>query len=378
MCYGPGVAVDRVRDVVQEEWAYLRGLLPANLDELATETGALRRRRIVASGHDLLRLALAYAVEDWSLRQTAAMAQALDWHTMSDVAILKRLRACPEFLRRVIAGILERRLEFLPRSSLRIGLVDASTVSRPGSDGADWRLHLTYDLSEHRIERAQLTDSSQGETLSHIEVERDVVYVADQAYGTGPGLLHLLAQGGSFIARTSLQRIRLESPLESPEGDRFDPIGWLEELPDAAAAECEVVLRSDDESTWSLRLVALRKSPEAAEKAIVRVRRESRRKGRTPRPETLLLARYVVVLTNCEAAVTPEQILEVYRLRWQIELLFKRLKSLLHLDHLRARDPDLAQTYLLAKILAALLAEELLGRAADFSPWAYQLVPTAA
>jgi len=364
--------------VVQEEWAYLRGLLPANLDELATETGALRRRRIVASGHDLLRLALAYAVEDWSLRQTAAMAQALDWHTMSDVAILKRLRACPEFLRRVIAGILERRLEFLPRSSLRIGLVDASTVSRPGSDGADWRLHLTYDLSEHRIERAQLTDSSQGETLSHIEVERDVVYVADQAYGTGPGLLHLLAQGGSFIARTSLQRIRLESPLESPEGDRFDPIGWLEELPDAAAAECEVVLRSDDESTWSLRLVALRKSPEAAEKAIVRVRRESRRKGRTPRPETLLLARYVVVLTNCEAAVTPEQILEVYRLRWQIELLFKRLKSLLHLDHLRARDPDLAQTYLLAKILAALLAEELLGRAADFSPWAYQLVPTAA
>ena len=374
------MAVDRVRDVVQEEWAYLRGLLPANLDELATETGALRRRRIVASGHDLLRLALAYAVEDWSLRQTAAMAQTLDWHTMSDVAILKRLRACPEFLRRVIAGILERRLEFLPRSSLRIGLVDASTVSRPGSDGADWRLHLTYDLSEHRIERAQLTDCSQGETLSRLEVERDVVYVADQAYGTAPGLLHLLEHGGSFIARTSLQRIRLESleSLESSEDGLFDPVRWLEGLPDAAAAECQVVLRSDEELSWPLRLVALRKSPEAAEKAIKRVQRESRRKGRTPRPETLLLAGYVVVLTNCEAAVTPEQILEVYRLRWQIELLFKRLKSLLHLDHLRARDPDLAQTYLLAKILAALLAEELLDQAADFSPWAYQLVPTAA
>lgn len=374
MCYGPGVAVDRVRNVVEEEWAYLRGLLPANLDELATETGALRRRRIVASGHDLLRLALAYAVEDWSLRQTAAMAQTLDWHAMSDVAILKRLRACPEFLRRVIAGILERRLEFLPRSSLRIGLVDASTVSRPGSDGADWRLHLTYDLSEHRIERAQLTDCSQGETLSRLEVERDVVYVADQAYGTAPGLLHLLEQGGSFIARTSLQRIR----LESSEGEPFDTVRWLEGLPDAAAAECQVVLRSDDELTWPLRLVALRKSPEAAEKAVKRVLRESRRKGRTPKPETLLLARYVVVLTNCEAAVTPEQILEVYRLRWQIELLFKRLKSLLHLDRLRARDPDLAQTYLLAKILAALLAEELLDRAAAFSPWAYQLAPTAA
>jgi hypothetical protein len=209
--------------------------------------------------------------------------------------------------------------------------------------------------------------------LSRLQVEPDVVYVADQAYGTAPGLLHLLEQGGSFVARTSLQRIR----LHSPEGEQFDPFRWLEGLPDAAAAECQVILRSD-EGSWSLRLVALRKSPEAAERAVKRALRESRRKGRTPRPETLLLARYVVVLTNCEAAVTPEQILEVYRLRWQIELLFKRLKSLLHLDHLRARDPDLAQTYLLAKILAALLAEELLDRAAAFSPWAYQLVPTAA
>jgi Transposase DDE domain len=367
------MAVDRVRNVVQEEWAYLRGLLPANLDELATESGALRRRRIVASGHDLLRLALAYAVEDWSLRQTAAMAQTLEWHVMSDVAILKRLRACPEFLRRVIAGVLERRLEFFPHSSLRIALVDASTVSRPGSDGADWRLHLTYDLSKRRIERAELTDRSQGETLSRLEVEPDVVYVADQAYGTAPGLLHLLEQGGSFVARTSLQRIR----LDTPEGGQFDSLRWLEGLPDAAATECQVILRSDERS-WPLRLVALRKSPEAVEKAVQRVQRESRRKGRTPRPETLFLAHYVVVLTNCEAAVTPEQILEVYRLRWQIELVFKRLKSLLHLDHLRARDPDLAQTYLLAKILAALLAEELLDRAAAFSPWAYQLVPTAA
>jgi hypothetical protein len=367
------VAVDRVRNVVQEEWAYLLGLLPANLDELAAETGALRRRRIVASGHDLLRLALAYAVEDWSLRQTAAMAQTLDWHIMSDVAILKRLRACPEFLRRIIASILERRLEFMPRTSLRIGLVDASTVSRPGSKGADWRLHLTYDLSAHRIERAELTDCSQGETLSRLQVEPDVVYVADQAYGTGPGLLHLLEQGGSFVARTSLQRIR----LDAPEGEQFDPYRWLEGLPDAAAAECQVILRSEG-GDRPLRLIALRKSPEAAERAVKRALHESRRKGRTPRPETLLLAHYVVVLTNCEAAVTPVQILEVYRLRWQIELLFKRLKSLLHLDHLRARDPDLAQTYLLAKILAALLAEELLDRAAAFSPWAYQLVSTAA
>ena len=92
--------------------------------------------------------------------------------------------------------------------------------------------------------------------------------------------------------------------------------------------------------------------------------------------ETLILARYMVLLTNCEAGVTPEQALEAYRFRWQIELAFKRLKSLLHLDQLRAKDPDLAQTYLLAKILGALLVEELVVRAGDFSPWGFRLVPT--
>ncbi len=100
-----------VREIVEEEWAYLVGLLP--LDDLAVVTGALRRR-VLTSGEDLLRLCLAYALEDWSLRQTAAMAGMMGWHAISDVGVLKRLRACPKFLAKLISAVLVRRLRERP------------------------------------------------------------------------------------------------------------------------------------------------------------------------------------------------------------------------------------------------------------------------
>ena len=77
-----------------------------------------------------------------------------------------------------------------------------------------------------------------------------------------------------------------------------------------------------------LRLAALRKAPAAADG--------------------------VLILTSLSAAeADAAKILERYRLRWRIECAFTRLKRLLHLEALRAFDPDLVQTYLLAKLLGS-------------------------
>ncbi len=367
------MAAEVLREVVQDEWAYVVGLLPSNLDELAEATGALRRRRAITSGEALIRLVLAYAAEDWSLRQTAAMSRAMGWHTMSDVAILNRLRACPEFLRRVVSAVLARRLDVGRRPSMRVCLVDATTVSRPGSQGIDWRLHVVYDLFAMQLQSVQITDSSGGETFRRIEPNGDEVFLGDRGYGLAPGLIHMLERRSKFIVRTSPQQIR----LKPRPGESLDVMAWLQGLPDATAGECEVGIGLR-EAYWPLRLVAVRKSPEAAAKAVQQAMRESTKHGHQVREETLILAQYIVILTNCELGVTVEQVLEAYRFRWQIELAFKRLKSLLYLDALRARDPALAQTYLLGKILAALLAEDLTVRAGLFSPWGFVLVPTPA
>ncbi|MGB9593423.1 MAG: transposase [Anaerolineae bacterium] len=90
----------------------------------------------------------------------------------------------------------------------------------------------------------------------------------------------------------------------------------------------------------------------AALSAPAHARRKARKaarknKHRTPDERTLLAAGFVLVLTNLPVSAWPAQdVLGLYRFRWQVEMLIKRLKSLLALDGLRARDPHLAQAYL--------------------------------
>ncbi len=116
----------------------------------------------------------------------------------------------------------------------------------------------------------------------------------------------------------------------------------------------------------------------AAQEAI---QREAAKKHRTVRPETLEAAGYVIVLTTLMAP-TPQTIMEFYRRRWQVELAFKRLKSLLQLGHLKKMDKNGAKAWLQGKLLVACLIETLIFTAERFSPWGYprdqRSIPAAA
>lgn len=60
----------------------------------------------------------------------------------------------------------------------------------------------------------------------------------------------------------------------------------------------------------------------------------------------------------------------MYRLRWQVELGLKRLKSGLGIDRLLARDERLARSWLLAHLILALLIEGVAGEVLDAPPCA--------
>ena len=129
----------------------------------------------------------------------------------------------------------------------------------------------------------------------------------------------------------------------------------------------------------TLRLIALRKSAAATEVEQARVRHEARAKHHQVDARSLQAAQFIYLLTDLSAArLEAAQALELYRLRWQIEIAFKRLKGLLHLDHLRAKDPRLAATDLYAKLLGALLLDELYRQAEAFFPWGFALFGPAA
>jgi DDE family transposase len=115
------------------------------------------------------------------------------------------------------------------------------------------------------------------------------------------------------------------------------------------------------------RVCAVRKSEHAIEQAHRRLHRKASKKQMSTKPDTLEVAKYVVVFTTRHNASAVE-ILECYRSRWQIELVFKRLKSLVHLGHLPKHDDRSSRAWLHGKLLVALLTQKLIGIGRDISP----------
>lgn len=358
-------------EIVGREWPYVLDLMPGDLEQSAMGMGAIRRRREITSGGDLLRLALCYGFCDLSLEQTAMQAALIGMAKMSDVAVLKRLRQADGWLGHVTLQFLQERGLARDVPPLAVRIVDATVVSQPGSRGTDWRVHVGVDLCTQRITTVEVTGPEGGETLRRHTVAPGEVILADRGYGQREGVAHILGQEGHVLVRINWQNF----PLQRREGEPLDIVRCLETLRAGETGDWPVQFEANGK-VYPVRLLALSKSRAATEQAQRRIREEASRKGRTPDRRSLRAAGFVYVITDLPPeTLSAAQGLELYRLRWQIEIVFKRLKSLLHLDHLRAKDPRLARSYLYAKILGALIVQELSESALAFFPWGYALLP---
>jgi hypothetical protein len=363
----------KAKEIIEYQWPYLMSFLGADepLDESAKRYGALKRKRRVDSADKLLRLALVYGFCGLSLRQTAAWAEAADVASLSDVALLKRLRKASDWLGHLVATKLADRSGDLPRYPLRLQLVDASTVSAPGNTTTDWRIHLGFDLGSFTINQVKLTDFKGGETLKRFKFSPGDVIVADRGYSRRGDFASVARQGGDFIIRLNWASV----PLTDHTGGDFDLLGTLRAIPEATVAEFNLTVKPDpkrDLPPLPVRLVAVRKSEAAAEESRKKVLKEASRRQKIPDPKAFEFASYVLVITSLDSdSLPPEDVLEIYRFRWQVELAFKRLKSLLDLDGLPAKDPSLASTFIYSKILAALLLDDLTQAFVSFSPWGF-------
>ena len=351
-----------------QDWEQVEHLLPDDLETSASAMGALVRRRGIRRAIDLLRIILAYSICDWSLRLVGAWCVLMGIANVSDVALLNRLRNSVHWLGHLIVRLLQRRqLRLLPKAGLRLRIVDAATVSKPGSKGTDWRVHLSLDLEHLCLDGIEVTDAHGGESLARFPGRPGEIKVADRGYAFVSSLAPDLAAGVGLVVRINWQNL----PLQDEHGERFDVIAWLKgSFPSPAQGVQEIrVWLVTPQGRYPLRLVAAALPQEAADRARQRVRERAKKKGRTPDHRTLLAAGFVSLLTNLPSGEwSAAQLVELYRLRWQIEMVIKRLKGLLHLDGLRAQDPNLAQAYLLGKLLGALLLDELTQAAAACVP----------
>ena len=125
------------------------------------------------------------------------------------------------------------------------------------------------------------------------------------------------------------------------------------------------------------RICAIRKSEAAIGQAHRRIERRASKKQTKTKPDTWEYAKYVAVFTT-ELSSPAETILEWYRARWQIELSFKRLKSLAQIGHLPKHDAQSSRAWLYGKLFVALLTQKLVRIGRELSPWGYILIGGAA
>jgi hypothetical protein len=360
-----------------DDWMIVQRLLPVGWQDKARETGALRRCREFPDAAMLLRVLLIHLAEGCSLRETAVRAAEGQLVEVSDVALLKRLRLSGEWFRwmgeQLIGRFMTPRLvQPLLRAELRVRLVDGSTVSEPGATGSTWRLHYSTHLPSLACDEMHVTDTSVGESLCRFRVAAGDVLVADRGFANRNGVQHVHRHGGWVIVRLNLTNLPLLDGEERP----LALLPRLRRLRATQLGDWPAVVpaaRHDDTPAITGRVCAIKKSKAAAQRARDKLAREARRQKRQVRPETLEAAGYIFVFTTLDADVPAPAILELYRGRWQVELAFKRLKSLLALGHLKKVDPQGARAWLQGKLLVAILIESLIALAERFSPWGYPI-----
>jgi len=359
-----------VSEWIEFQWPYLMAFLGGaeRVRELAYANDAFTRARKVEDPEALLQLLLMWTIGEQSLMTTAALAAEGGVADLSDAALIKRFHKCERWLGALLGeALIDRRTE-LP-AGLRVRVVDATAITRAGSKATDHRVHLGIDLATHTIDSLELTSVKGGETLDRFEIRAGEVLLADAAYAQRNALAKASRVGAFFVVRFPWKNV----PLENTDGTRFSLLDALRTLPEAAAAAFPVRFRAADGEAVAGRVVAIRKSEPAASLARKKALRSRSKSGEVIDIRTMEAAGYIFVLTNLPDQITAESVLQLYRFRWQIEMKFKTLKSLVHLGHVPSRTEVGLRIHVLAKLLIALLIDSLIDQAESFSPWGYPL-----
>lgn len=358
-------------NVTAEDWQVLVSLFPAGWQEQAKITGAMERQRGITSPEALLRLYMLHVGRGYSLRETTVRAKEGGVASISDVGLLKRLRRSEDWLRWLCRQLfLENGLQTPVGESdrnRRVRIVDGTIVREPGKTGSQWRIVYSMQLPDLQCDFFDLTTTKgkgSGESLKRVPVEKGDLMLGDAGYSTTANVRWVVDHGGDVLVRINPQAfVACDS-----KGKKFDLLSHLSKLVSAGVARDWSV--TIDGQSITGRVCALRKTEEQIEKAQRRIERRASKKQLQTKPETWEYAKYVAVFTT-DMSATPETVLQWYQVRWQIELAFKRLKSLAQLGHLPKYDDQSSRAWLYGKLFMALLAQKLVRTGRDISPWGY-------
>lgn len=357
--------------LVNEDWTRVVSRLggAAQLEVSARKTKAFARRREIPDAVALLRLMLAYCLGERGLRSTAAWAASVGLADISSVALFYRLRQCGDWFAVLVENLLAAAAPKASRGRL-IRIIDATTVPKAGPTARKkselWRIHSAFDLPSERFGHFELTDQQEGETFDRIPVVKGEIRIADRAYLQPERIATVIEAGADVLIRAGWRNARWLDARGCP----LDLIAELRAAKARGLIDRRIWIKRKDGPALAMRLVAVKKPADAAAEARRKARRDAQDEGRTISKETLEAADWVILVTSLVPdEFSTKDVLALYRLRWRIELGFKRLKSLIGLKTPPGTDPRSAKPYLLAHLLIILLLEPLVSEFEDSPHW---------
>ncbi len=347
---------------LQRDWTYIESKLPSTWRALAAEHGVLREYRAdlgakISDVGVLLRLILHYVTIGGSLRATTAQAAAIGLVSVSASALHKWMCKAGDWLAAMLSAAIESASMFRPErwSGYEVIATDASCVQRPGAKGTTARLHVALRLFDLRPVSVLVTGVEVGESLRNFEMRAGQLWLGDRGYCNANSIAHAVAHRADVLIRFAFGPL----PVFKHTGQPLDVRALLPKLSrPGRIREWSAWVHPASGKAIQGRIVAVRLPPPQAEKARERLIREHGRKHVT---ELMLeLSNYVVLFTTApKARLDSTQLIELYRMRWQIELNFKRDKSIAGLDELPNFKDDTIRSWICAKMLAIYLSRRL-------------------
>ena len=338
--------------------------LPENYEEECVKQCAVRRWRGVKNPADLMLLILIHLMNGTSLLETSVIAHTAKLGELSDVAFMNRLAQCKDWFVSICSELISKSIENYQQPPWLAGktvvAVDASDVVEKGRSRRTYRLHYMLDVFKMAGVQCKITAQSVGETLVNFEIKSNMLVIADRMYSNVKGMIHCLNSGADFILRMRKNSFK----TCDTNGNTLNLLNIFKQLKTEEHADFKAFAVSKDGVSVPVRICAKRKTPEQIEQVMKKLKLLER-KGRIS-DERKLFNEYIVVVTSLDDTISAEQILSVYRLRWQVEIYFKRMKSILDFGELPKKRPENSLAWLNGKLMVALLIESVIAK--SFSP----------
>lgn len=351
----------------KNEFSKITELLPSGWEEAAKETGAFSRSRKIKNPEELLRLNLLYLTNGGSFGKTSAMLKLTEENSLNKNAVYERILKSTEWLQWLCQNLCRNEgfLAPLPQwlENRRVCLVDASDESKPGSKGADYRLHYLVELFQLSMIEMHLTSEKEGEKISrYTKIRKGDIILGDRAYGTLKGISYVTDKEADYILRLRANAFK----LYKESGEEIFLPDSLQGLEEGESISLSCFYKGGN-VLKPIRICAVKKSKEAEENGIRQIKKSNSKKMRGKvSPLQKQFNGYVIVATSLPEEIEAGKIMELYRMRWQIELVFKRFKSIFHYDEIPSKNEKTAYAWFYGKLLIAAICESLVNQGRFF------------